>query len=157
MYAGECYDEESGLYYLRARYMNPSTGTFTGMDSYAGNISDPDTLHKYLYANGNPIKYVDPSGNMATLGEANVAMGISAILDNIETSFNLGILNGLMSASLASMCGCDDNAVTAAFWKGFGLGFSLSALSFFVSGCYAISLWKVYMVGELAFGGEDLL
>ncbi len=47
--------------------MNPSTGTFTGTDSYAGNISDPDTLHKYLYANGNPIKYVDPSGNMATM------------------------------------------------------------------------------------------
>ena len=92
---------------------------------------------------------------MATLGEANVAMGISAILDNIETSFNLGILNGLMSVSLASLCGCDDNAVTAAFWKGFG--FSLSALSLFVSGCYAISLWKVYMIGELTFSGEDLL
>ena len=61
MYAGECYDEENGIYYLRARYMNPSTGTFTSMDSYAGNISDPDTLHKYLYANGNPVKYVDPS------------------------------------------------------------------------------------------------
>ncbi len=64
LYTGEYYDGTSNLYYLRARYINPSTGTFISMDTYEGSIYDPDTLHKYLYANGNPVKYSDPSGNM---------------------------------------------------------------------------------------------
>ena len=46
--------------------MNPSTGTFTTMDTYQGSIFDPVSLHKYLYANANPVMYVDPSGYMAT-------------------------------------------------------------------------------------------
>ncbi|MBR1797682.1 MAG: RHS repeat-associated core domain-containing protein, partial [Clostridiales bacterium] len=51
------------LYYLRARYMDPSSGTFTSMDTYAGSLSDPMSLHKYLFANSNPVKYCDPSGH----------------------------------------------------------------------------------------------
>ncbi len=37
--------------------MDPSTGTFTSMDSYEGRMNDPDSLHKYLNANANPIGY----------------------------------------------------------------------------------------------------
>ena len=35
LYTGEQYNESTGLYYLRARYMSPETGTFTTMDTYA--------------------------------------------------------------------------------------------------------------------------
>lgn len=35
------------------------------MDSYQGSIYDPVTLHKYLYANANPVMYTDPSGYMS--------------------------------------------------------------------------------------------
>ena len=55
--------DATGLYYLRARYMDPSTGTFTTMDTYAGSLSDPMSLHKYMFANANPVKYCDPSGH----------------------------------------------------------------------------------------------
>ncbi len=65
LYCGEQQDGTTGLYYLRARYMNPETGTFTSMDTYQGSIFEPDTIHKYLYANSNPVTYDDPSGNMA--------------------------------------------------------------------------------------------
>ena len=74
-YTGEYYDAESGLYYLRARYMNPETGTFTQEDTYQGNIYDALSLHKYLYAQDNPVSYIDPTGNMCTLVEAAISVG----------------------------------------------------------------------------------
>ena len=61
-YCGEQFDETTGLYYLRARYMDTSTGRFISQDTYQGTINDPVSLHKYLYANANPVMYSDPSG-----------------------------------------------------------------------------------------------
>ena len=63
-YCGEQFDESTGLYYLRARYMDTTTGRFISQDSYQGSINDPVSLHKYLYANANPVTYSDPSGYM---------------------------------------------------------------------------------------------
>ncbi len=71
--------DATGLYYLRARYMDPSTGTFTSMDTYAGSLSDPMSLHKYLFANSNPVKYCDPSGHFSE-EEMVLAMGLQAII-----------------------------------------------------------------------------
>jgi RHS repeat-associated protein len=62
LYCGEQFNGSTGLYYLRARYMNPSTGTFISMDKYQGTTNDPISLHKYLYANANPVMYSDPTG-----------------------------------------------------------------------------------------------
>jgi RHS repeat-associated protein len=63
-YTGEQFDEDLGLYFLRARYLNPDSGRFWSMDSYEGGKSDPRSLHKYLYANANPVMGRDPSGYM---------------------------------------------------------------------------------------------
>jgi RHS repeat-associated protein len=62
LYRGEQYDSDLGLYYLRARYYNPATGRFLSRDPEAGKPIDPKTLHKYLYANGDPINGIDPMG-----------------------------------------------------------------------------------------------
>ena len=72
--------DSTGLYYLRARYMDPATGTFTSMDTYGGSLSDPMSLHKYMFANANPVKYSDPSGHMSSLAEKVVVVGIMATL-----------------------------------------------------------------------------
>jgi len=61
MYRGEQYDPDLGLYY-RARYYNSLTGRFLSRDPEAGKPADPKTLHKYLYAGGDPVNGRDPSG-----------------------------------------------------------------------------------------------
>jgi RHS repeat-associated protein len=62
LYAGEQYDPDLRLYYLRARYMDPNSGRFWSADTYQGTNEDPLSLHKYLYCQGNPVNGADPSG-----------------------------------------------------------------------------------------------
>ena len=62
MYRGEQYDSDLGLDYLRARYYNPATGRFMSRDPKAGQVRFPKTLHKFLYAGGDPVNVIDPTG-----------------------------------------------------------------------------------------------
>ena len=47
-----------------ARYYNPNTGRFLSRDPEDGVAHDPKTLHKYLYAGGDPVNKVDPLGRL---------------------------------------------------------------------------------------------
>ncbi|MGG1644382.1 polymorphic toxin-type HINT domain-containing protein, partial [Paenibacillus sp. NRS-1782] len=62
-YAGEYWDETTGLQYLRARWYDPGTARFMGEDTYQGEMSDPQSLNGYAYVANNPLIYVDPSGH----------------------------------------------------------------------------------------------
>jgi RHS repeat-associated protein len=68
MYRGEQFDSDLALYYLRARYYNPETGRFMSRDPYSPQLlpdgvpTNPRDLHKYLYAGGDPINMIDPTG-----------------------------------------------------------------------------------------------
>ena len=75
-FAGEQWDSDLGLYYLRARYYNPSDGRFVSTDTFEGSQSDPLSLHKYLYCHGNPINGTDPSGHEFSLMGLNVSQSI---------------------------------------------------------------------------------
>jgi len=61
-----------------------NVGRFTGLDPFAGRLSQPITLNKYTYANGDPINGTDPSGlvdtnltqvNATEAGATNVGAG----------------------------------------------------------------------------------
>ena len=93
-YCGEQFDSTTGLYYLRARYMNPSVGRFISMDTYQGSNADPISLHKYLYANSNPVTYTDPSGFNADNMAAAAGM---AILGQTVQLNAIGIFNSIMA------------------------------------------------------------
>src|SRR6201987_5267575 len=69
MYRGEQFDSDLGLYYLRARYYNPLTGRFMSRDLEDGKPVDPKSLHKYLYADGDPVNLKDPTGRDADSAE----------------------------------------------------------------------------------------
>ena len=86
-YCGEQFDETTGLYYLRARYMDTSTGRFISQDTYQGTINDPVSLHKYLYANANPVMYSDPSGYASIMGKV-VELAAKAELAIAEMMYN---------------------------------------------------------------------
>jgi len=62
LYRGEQFDSDLGLYYLRARYYNPASGRFYSRDPKDGRRTNPQSLHKYLYANGDPVNGIDPMG-----------------------------------------------------------------------------------------------
>ncbi|NJM38612.1 MAG: RHS repeat-associated core domain-containing protein, partial [Akkermansiaceae bacterium] len=81
LFTGEQWDEDLGMYFLRARYLNTNTGRFHSQDTYEGNNTDPASLHKYLYGNGNPVSNIDPSGNLS-LGE--VGQVIGNLVNNIS-------------------------------------------------------------------------
>lgn len=79
LFAGEQYDAELGLQYLRQRYYDPSTGRFISQDSFEGFLDDPITQNRFLYGNANPVTYTDPSGYFS-ISELNVGRIISNIL-----------------------------------------------------------------------------
>ncbi|MBQ4900934.1 RHS repeat-associated core domain-containing protein [Paenibacillus sp. Marseille-P2973] len=64
-YTGEYYDEESGLYYLRARYYDPVDARFISEDTYEGTLNNPLSLNLYTYVENNPLKYIDPTGHFS--------------------------------------------------------------------------------------------
>lgn len=84
-------DSDTGFYYLRARYLNTWSGRFMTSDSYEGMDSDPQSLHKYLYANNNPVMNIDPSGHL-TLQETVVAVGIFAATLAVYTHTTGGVV-----------------------------------------------------------------
>jgi RHS repeat-associated protein len=67
-FTGYLKDSESGLYYVKARYYDPRIARFTTQDPEEGNAMQPPSLHRYLYAFANPLRYVDPSGREACIG-----------------------------------------------------------------------------------------
>jgi len=77
-YRAEQYDSDLGLYYLRARYYNSLTGRFISRDPEGGDPSDPRSLHKYLYADGDPINGLDPMGREDEVGEEEGEIGTAS-------------------------------------------------------------------------------
>jgi len=91
-FTGEQYDAGLDQYYLRARYYDPGVGRFTQMDSWMGARLEPITLHKYLYANANPVSHTDPSGNIS-LTQVAVGFSIATLLTSSSTSNFSSALN----------------------------------------------------------------
>ena len=56
---GKEFDQETGLYYYGARYMNPRTSLWYGVDPLAEKYPSVSSL---IYCFDNPIKFIDPEG-----------------------------------------------------------------------------------------------
>ena len=78
-YAGEYYDDELGMIYLRARYYDPTVGRFISYDAEEGEISNPLDMNRYVYCRNNPVRYVDPSVEFAATATAGAALLSEAV------------------------------------------------------------------------------
>ncbi len=58
-YTGREFDDESGLYYYRARYYDPATGRFLAEDLIGFGAGDAN-LYRYVF--NNPVNAIDPFG-----------------------------------------------------------------------------------------------
>jgi RHS repeat-associated protein len=81
-FAGHSVDENIGLSYMGARYYEPFVGRFMGMDPLGFDELNLHSLNRYIYANNNPYKFVDPNG----LESINLNLGVG-----FGPGFNLGI------------------------------------------------------------------
>jgi len=106
-YRGEQYDPDLGLYYLRARYYNPGTGRFLSRDPEDGNRFDPASLHKYLYAGGDPVNAIDPAGREAMF-ETGKLMDRAA---RQTALFTFGVRTGLIDLFCIIIGGLEQNAI----------------------------------------------
>jgi RHS repeat-associated protein len=62
---GKELDEETGLYYYGARYMDPRTSVWLSVDPLAEKYP---TVSSYVYCVDNPIKFIDPDGKEVLCG-----------------------------------------------------------------------------------------
>lgn len=116
LYCGEQFDADLGLYYLRARYLDPDSGRFWTMDGYEGRGRDPVSLHKYSYGNSDPLNNTDPSGNYSV---TEVAL----------TSWVVGILVNIAGPTLRYFGG---DEVSATRLDGFARVYNAALTTFFL-------------------------
>jgi RHS repeat-associated protein len=80
-FTGEPYSPITGLYHLRARWMHPGSGRFLSVDPRDGVAEQPNTLHRYIYGNGDPVNVVDPTGEFGfSLGGISISINIQGTL-----------------------------------------------------------------------------
>ncbi|MDT0124683.1 RHS repeat-associated core domain-containing protein [Paenibacillus sp. RRE4] len=92
-YAGEYWDEETGLQYLRSRWYDPNLGRFINEDTYEGDKVEPSSLNLYTYVENNPLIYTDPSGE-AKRGEKNALEGLGSGSGSASGSAGMGRSSG---------------------------------------------------------------
>ena len=93
-YCGEQFDNDLGMYFLRARYLEPDRGRFWTMDNYEGRGHDPATLHKYLYCHADPVNGIDPSG-MFSLSELSASSVISSMVGKMSMLRNFYAMSAI--------------------------------------------------------------
>ncbi|MCU0293550.1 MAG: hypothetical protein MUF10_16440, partial [Thermoanaerobaculaceae bacterium] len=135
-FTGREWDPETGLYYYRARYLDPKVGRFISEDPIGFAGGDPDL---YAYVWNRPTAFIDPPGTVAVAGKVAV---------NVATGAAFGAGGGWLGAKIHNWAQPNDpqDVGQVAVWgaEGGAIGGLISTVSptggAFVSSAY--SQWK---------------
>jgi RHS repeat-associated protein len=83
------YLDIEGFYHFGARYYNRG-GNWAQQDSHSGQVANPNSVNRYLYAGGDPITNIDPTGHDV----------ITDIFGAIDTAFTVFIYPSVLSIGL---------------------------------------------------------
>jgi RHS repeat-associated protein len=139
-------DDETDLYYAKARYYDPETARFLSQDPVQGDLTNPPSLHRYLYAYGNPTVWVDPLGREPELKKiAEKALGLSEDPEAISDWIQNDLDPYLSQFGLKSELDRVDPALMAAILQRAGAGVEAANT--------AINLIVILSAGEEGFAG----
>jgi RHS repeat-associated protein len=88
-FTGKERDQETGWDYFGARYYEASLARFTSLDpvtTFDENRVDPQRWNRYGYVRNNPMRYVDPDGQVIeTAWDAfNIGLGVASFVSNVR-------------------------------------------------------------------------
>ena len=93
-YNAEQYSPITGNQNLRNRQLNIRRQRFLTEDTYLGNKTDTLSINRYIYGNGNPLKYKDPSGNFIISGTALLIAGAVSLGAGVIAGVATGVTTG---------------------------------------------------------------
>lgn len=108
-----------GLINMNGRMYDPVMSSFLSVDNYVQSPDNSQSFNRYAYCLNNPLKYVDPSGEVAIVDDIACAVVIGAISSVLINGFN-------------------NTANDKDFWDGGLRAFAAGAVSGLVGGCFSI-------------------
>lgn len=107
-YTGHVHDSATGLVNMQQRYMDPDLGRFLSVDPVTAYANPGHNFNRYVYANNNPYRYVDPDGEVALPGFV-IGAGLEIVRQAVtgeikDTSFK-GIASNVGKALVAGAAG----------------------------------------------------
>jgi RHS repeat-associated protein len=134
-FTGKERDAESGNDYFGARYYASTMGRFLSPDDFwkDSHVADPQSWNLYAYARNNPLRYIDPTGNNATVSTSCSTDSNNHTSCNVNISASIAIYavpgSGLSSDQMNDAASTIKNSIEST-WSG---NFDKDGVSYSVS------------------------
>ena len=103
-FGGGLVDPVTGLAHFMSRWYDPSTGRFTQIDGAEGDLSDPRSFNRYVFALNDPVNRIDPNGQSSlTVTEKLQVFAILAITASSTFLINSDAAIRAFLAALSTM------------------------------------------------------
>ena len=157
-YRGYYYDEDTGPYYLNARYYNPEWRRFISPDDTA--FLDPENvngLNLYCYCGNDPVNYCDPFGNSPTEWWEWALAGVITAGLIVGAVFTGGLLGGaFLGAAIGAGISLGTQAIQGELnWAQFTLDTGVGAISGML-GVSSASRFVTTSVGAFVGGASNV-
>lgn len=125
-FTGHEHIAELGLVNMNARMYDPTIGQMLAPDNYISMPLSPGGYNRFLYANGNPLKFIDPDGNHPIVVAAIIGAAVGAASYTASVALSPGGFNNWNWWGLAKSVGL--GAVSGAATAGIGQIFTSSGV-----------------------------